>query len=126
MGRGVWVSYGEGFRAPSVGELFFPFSGNSSLEPEESESVELGGSFRSARWTASVVAFECRAPIGNALDRIAARRERGDDPSEASAAIRIAQSFDYEPPTHSIAVDTTVSVSESLRFALGALRAVRR
>ena len=36
------ASYGEAFRQPSVGELFFPFSGNPTLEPERSQSAEIG------------------------------------------------------------------------------------
>jgi vitamin B12 transporter len=36
------LAYGEGFRAPSVGELYFPFSGNRDLRPEHSRSVEAG------------------------------------------------------------------------------------
>ncbi|HXI13089.1 MAG TPA: TonB-dependent receptor [Thermoanaerobaculia bacterium] len=36
------MSYGEGFRAPSIGELFFPFSGNSALDAERSRSSEAG------------------------------------------------------------------------------------
>ncbi|HEY5609917.1 MAG TPA: TonB-dependent receptor, partial [Thermoanaerobaculia bacterium] len=48
----VHASYGEGFRAPSVGELYFPFSGNRDLEPEKSRSEELGYAWRSpnAAW----------------------------------------------------------------------------
>jgi len=38
----IRVAYGEGFRAPSVGELYFPFSGNRDLRPEHSRSVEAG------------------------------------------------------------------------------------
>ena len=36
------TAYGHGFRQPSVGELYFPFSGNTDLEPEESDSFEAG------------------------------------------------------------------------------------
>jgi vitamin B12 transporter len=36
------AGYGHGFRQPSVGELYFPFSGNPELEPERSDSFELG------------------------------------------------------------------------------------
>lgn len=36
------VGYGHAFRAPSVGELFFPFFGNAALEPERSRSAEVG------------------------------------------------------------------------------------
>jgi len=37
--RGAW---GRSFRAPSVGELYFPFSGNTDLSPERSRSWEVG------------------------------------------------------------------------------------
>lgn len=36
------AAYGQSFRAPSVGELYFPFSGNLALEPERGRSIELG------------------------------------------------------------------------------------
>lgn len=52
------AAYGEGFRSPSLGELYFPFSGNADLEPEESESVELAYEFDGAAWSASLTAFE--------------------------------------------------------------------
>lgn len=37
---------GSAFRAPTTGELYYPFSGNAALEPERSTSVEAG-----AEWT---------------------------------------------------------------------------
>lgn len=36
------AGYGEAFRPPSIGELYFPFSGNASLVPETSRSSDLG------------------------------------------------------------------------------------
>lgn len=36
------AGYGEAFRAPSIGELYFPFSGNRNLEAEHSRSIEVG------------------------------------------------------------------------------------
>jgi vitamin B12 transporter len=36
------AAYGEGFRAPSVGELYYPFSGNVNLKAERSRSLEAG------------------------------------------------------------------------------------
>jgi vitamin B12 transporter len=36
------ASYGTGFRAPALNELFFPFYGNPDLEPEETTSWEAG------------------------------------------------------------------------------------
>ncbi len=43
MGRDKFrAAYGEGFRAPSVGELFYPFSGNPNLHPETSRNFEAG------------------------------------------------------------------------------------
>lgn len=38
--------YGEGFRAPSLGDLYYPGFGNPDLQPETSESYEVG-----ADWT---------------------------------------------------------------------------
>jgi vitamin B12 transporter len=54
------ASYGEGFRAPSLGELFFPFFGNPDLEPEQSESWEAGLVVEGAAWSADVTLFETR------------------------------------------------------------------
>jgi vitamin B12 transporter len=36
------ASYGTAFRAPTFNELYFPGFGNPDLEPEESQSIELG------------------------------------------------------------------------------------
>jgi len=36
------ASYGTGFRAPSLNELFYPFYGDPNLKPEESKSWEVG------------------------------------------------------------------------------------
>ena len=41
-GNKVHAAFGESFRAPSIGELFFPFSGNASLQPEHGRSTEIG------------------------------------------------------------------------------------
>jgi vitamin B12 transporter len=36
------AAYGEGFRAPAIGELYFPFGGNVNLGAEHSRNFELG------------------------------------------------------------------------------------
>jgi vitamin B12 transporter len=36
------ASYGAAFRAPSIGELFYPIGGNPDLSPERSRSYEIG------------------------------------------------------------------------------------
>jgi vitamin B12 transporter len=42
-GGSKWrAAYGEGFRAPSIGELYFPFSGNPDLRAERSRTFEFG------------------------------------------------------------------------------------
>jgi vitamin B12 transporter len=41
-GNKIRAAYGEGFRAPSVGELYYPFSGNRNLRAEHSRSAEIG------------------------------------------------------------------------------------
>jgi vitamin B12 transporter len=42
IGLTLKASYGTGFRAPSLNDLFFPFFGNPSLKPEESKSFDAG------------------------------------------------------------------------------------
>ncbi len=52
------ASWGEGFRAPSIGELLYPFSGNPQLEPEESESWEVGIERQGDAWRFGATAFD--------------------------------------------------------------------
>lgn len=56
----LFASYGESFRAPSIGELFFPFSGNADLRPEIGESSEIGYSFSHDGWEFRIAGFENR------------------------------------------------------------------
>ncbi len=51
------TAWGEAFRAPSVGELYYPFSGNRDLDPETSRSWELGYDLIRPRMEVSVTAF---------------------------------------------------------------------
>ncbi len=53
-------SYGEAFRPPSLGELFFPFSGNRELEPEQAESTQLGVEWTRGPWRGGLTAFELK------------------------------------------------------------------
>jgi vitamin B12 transporter len=52
------ASWGESFRAPALGDLYFPFFGNPDLQPERGESVELGIELERAPLFARVTAFE--------------------------------------------------------------------
>lgn len=54
------LTFGEGFRAPTFNELYFPGFGNPNLEPEESETVELGVSAHHDRWFWDAVAYQTR------------------------------------------------------------------
>jgi len=60
LGGGVRLraSWGESFRAPSLGDLYYPFFGNPELRPERGESGELGLDLAGRRWSAGAVAFE--------------------------------------------------------------------
>ena len=62
----VVAQYGTAFRAPTFNELYYPFFGNATLEPERSRSVELAlkGHGGPGRWRVS--AFQTRV-----LDQIA-------------------------------------------------------
>jgi len=52
------LTFGEGFRAPTFNELYFPGFGNPDLEPEESMTVELGISAHHERWYWDAVAYQ--------------------------------------------------------------------
>ena len=57
---GQWklrASGGSGFRAPSVGELYYPFSGNPNLQPERSVSYEVGVERQLGRFHAATSFF---------------------------------------------------------------------
>jgi vitamin B12 transporter len=53
----IRAGWGEAFRAPSVGELFFPFFGNPDLEAESSTSWEVGYERLLARGRATATLF---------------------------------------------------------------------
>lgn len=80
----VWVAAGKGFRAPSLGELYYPYSGNPSLQPERSRSVEIGVGQMLGDWMVQLVPFTNR--ITNLVDfdyatwrfaNIASSRQKG-------------------------------------------------
>lgn len=54
------ASYGESFRAPSLGELFFPFYGNPDLRPETGETWEVGFEREHEGVRFALVGFETR------------------------------------------------------------------
>ena len=59
-GTRLRASYGEAFRAPSLGDLFYPFFGNPELQPERSKSYELGVEREAGGWRFGVTGFESR------------------------------------------------------------------
>lgn len=63
----IRVSYGEGFKAPSLYQLFDTFSGNGALRPERSKSYDVGidQSLADGRATISLTAF-----LRNTTDQI--------------------------------------------------------
>lgn len=54
------AAYGEAFRAPSIGELYFPFSGNPDLDAESSRSSEAGWDRYFVSGSISITAFDSR------------------------------------------------------------------
>ncbi|HYR29190.1 MAG TPA: TonB-dependent receptor [Thermoanaerobaculia bacterium] len=59
-GHKLRAAYGEGFRAPGIGELYTPFYGNPELEAEQSRTIEAGYErwFADGNGTASVTLFD--------------------------------------------------------------------
>ena len=64
------ASYGTAFRAPSFNELYFPGFGNPDVEPEESESVEIGAEWSADIWSLRLAAFDMR--IDQLIDTVQA------------------------------------------------------
>lgn len=52
------AAYGEGFRAPAIGELYFPFGGNVNLGAEHSRNFEIGYERLFASGNFSVAVFD--------------------------------------------------------------------
>jgi len=65
-GTRLRASYGEAFRAPSLGELFFPGSGNPDLQPEDSRSWEAALEHEAGGWRFGLTGFENR--LRNLID----------------------------------------------------------
>ncbi|OQX13111.1 MAG: hypothetical protein BWK73_13185 [Thiothrix lacustris] len=65
-GMRVTAAYGTAFKAPTFNDLYYPFSGDASLQPEASHNTELGVSGKAAgdkvRWSASA--------FSNAIDNL--------------------------------------------------------
>lgn len=63
-----WTAYGHAFRAPGLGELYYPFSGNPDLKPERADSWEVGVSSPgpSGLTVVQLVAFSNR--VDNLID----------------------------------------------------------
>ena len=62
VGKGTRIrgSWGESFRAPSLGELFYPFSGNPDLQSEIGRSTELAVERDIGAWNYGIAAFDNR------------------------------------------------------------------
>jgi vitamin B12 transporter len=82
-GHKLRASYGEGFRAPAIGELYFPFGGNVNLRAERSRNTEVGyehftptGSFSATYFDADYTNLINFGPSFQ-FENIAAARSRG-------------------------------------------------
>lgn len=80
----VMVQASSAFRAPSFNDLYFPFFGNPSLEPEEVLSVEAGLRYARGDWRAGLAVFNTRtenliqfSPATRRAENIARARVQG-------------------------------------------------
>lgn len=65
------ASYGTAFKAPTFNDLYYPFSGNADLKPENSKNLELGIAGRLARGEWAIAAFQ------NKIDDLIQWRDTG-------------------------------------------------
>ena len=70
LGKGVKLSanYGTGFKAPTFNDLYFPYSSNPDLLPEQSKSLNLGVAQYAQDWNWSFNVYETRIEDLIALD----------------------------------------------------------
>lgn len=82
-GHKIRAAYGEGFRAPAIGELYFPFGGNVNLDAEHSSNVEVGYEVFGANGSASIALFDTDYEnliafgASGAFENVAAAHARG-------------------------------------------------
>ncbi|MDH5824870.1 TonB-dependent vitamin B12 receptor [Luteimonas sp. RD2P54] len=60
QGLRATASYATGFRAPSFNDLYFPFSGNPDLDPEQSKNLNVGLAQARGGWNWSLDLFSNR------------------------------------------------------------------
>jgi vitamin B12 transporter len=101
------TSYGTGFRAPALNEIFFPFYGNPNLKPEETTSWEAGISQNlfEGRLQCSITYFDqeyenliSTNPLTFTADNIADARIKGLEASvyaEVSSLLKIRTGYTY-------------------------------
>lgn len=80
----VIMQASSAFRAPSFNDLYFPFFGNPTLEPEEARSVEAGLRYARGNWRAGLAVFNTRtenliqySPATRRAENIARARVQG-------------------------------------------------
>lgn len=97
LGRGVRLhaAWAQGFRAPSLGDLYFPGFGNPELEPEASDSLEAGVDWRRDRWDVELTAFRSEVEdlivfdlVTNLPQNVGRARSRGIELASALAGRR--------------------------------------
>jgi vitamin B12 transporter len=102
-GHKLRASYGEGFRAPAIGELYFPFGGNVDLRAERSRNAELGyehfapnGSFSATVFDADYTNLISFGPTFQ-FENIAAAKSRGLELGvmHRSGALQLDLSYTY-------------------------------
>lgn len=96
------AAYGEAFRAPAIGELYFPFMGNPELEAERSRSFEVGYDHASGISTTlfrsdydDLIIFGLAT---NRFENVGAANARGVELAlerELTAAVRTALSYTF-------------------------------
>lgn len=129
----VSAAFGEGLYRPELtADVYAALLERAGHALELGEPVVLDASWSDRRWreaavevarrtSSDLVELRCDAPAPLAAARIAERRERGGDPSDATPEVAAAMAASADPWPSAMSIDTAGTSTSALDQALAAI-----